>query len=174
VRDNTLLHQTNAAVHLDTVGGATLAADVLNNTMTGPGAAGSSSGVAYFSLGGGTGSALIFGNTISEHRQSGINVNSSPADAGPVTVKANTLFRNGTGIFVNYPATRVENNKVNGNFGNGIEVFTAGHTFLSNNAKSNTGIDCVDHSTGGGTASTGNTWTGNYGLESSPVGICKP
>jgi hypothetical protein len=34
--------------------------------------------------------------------------------------------------------------------------------------------DCLDNSSGSGTANTGNTWTNNYGGESSPAGICTP
>ena len=36
----------------------------------------------------------------------------------------------------------------------------------------NDGTDCVDHSAGGGTAGTANTWAGNVGDESDPDGLC--
>lgn len=176
VRDNALLQQTSVGVWL---GGGSFPepvhADVLNNRITGTGTANSvgvfiESGIVL----GGSSSAVLFGNTISDHPLAGVSAHSSGPDPGSLLIKANTVFRNGEGLEVNYFAARVENNRVNGNSGNGIEVVAQDATFLSNNAKSNGGTDCLDHSSGGGTAGTANTWTGNYGLESSPVGICKP
>jgi parallel beta-helix repeat protein len=168
VRDNTLLAQTLAGVFVQ--GGSNpAAADVLNNTVTG-GTASATFGVIYGASAGAV-SGLAFGNTISKHTFA-IDVTSGPAD---VSLKANTVFQNGGGIFITSTVpVEVENNRVNGNATYGIEVHTGGHTLLSNNARSNGGTDCIDTTSGGGTASTANTWTGNYGLDWNVPGICTP
>lgn len=54
----------------------------------------------------------------------------------------------------------------------GIDVDTGGNTFTSNIAFSNPVLDCLDETTGGGTAGTANTWIGNQGSTSFPAGIC--
>jgi parallel beta-helix repeat protein len=92
---------------------------------------------------------------------------------GTMAIKANTVFQNGSGITTNGVTATVENNKVSGNAGAGIATTTGGSKFTSNNAKSNGGADCSDSSTGSGTAGTANIWTGNYGLDPTPAGICK-
>jgi hypothetical protein len=47
------------------------------------------------------------------------------------------------------------------------------NTYLANKALDNTGIDCVDNTTGGsGTGGTLNTWRGNVGAVASPDAIC--
>jgi hypothetical protein len=170
IRDNLLsgFTGTGLSVESGSLGGVT---NALGNTFTaGPGS--ESRGIAYVSDGGLPLTGTVFGNTVSKAAHGMVVSGNARPD-----IKASTMFRNGSGITLASSGPSggsVENNNVNNNTGDGISTSSTGWRFLSNNAKQNGGIDCKDTSTGSGTASTGNIWTGNYGLESSPVGICKP
>jgi hypothetical protein len=170
-RDNMIRDYTESGVLVASSGTGPSYANLSNNTLIGTP---TSSGIAFNGLSiiiVGTG-GTVFANSISKNGVAGINV----LGAHP-TLKANTVFQNGIGLNIAFagPPGIAENNKLNGNTAEGIRTGTAGWTFTSNNAKSNGGTDCFDNSPGGGgTAGTGNTWTGNYGLESNPGGICKP
>ncbi len=167
IRDNTLLNQTSFGVRVAPAAGQTSSAGVLSNTITGTP---TSEGL-VFSSNGAVLSALAFGNTISKHGVRGIGV--TDVEAG-ITIRANNVFRNGEGLRVaGSPTALIENNKLSENTGAGIITSGSQATFTSNNARGNGGTDCVDTSTGGGTAGTGNTWTGNYGYEATPATICK-
>jgi parallel beta-helix repeat protein len=69
----------------------------------------------------------------------------------------------------------ISHNMFQGNGDKGIWVRTGsgGNTFQNNDARGNTGVDCQDDTTGGGTSATANTWVNNKGNESMPAGICK-
>ncbi len=168
-RDNSFLNQTDAGIYV--VASLGPAGAVLqNNTVTGPGTGtGNTVGIWFQSLGD-TATGTAFGNTVARNAGGGIRI-----DSGPVTLKANTVSLNGTaGIQIDgAPGNQIENNKVGSNTGPGIKVNSGGNTLLSNNAKGNTGTDCLDTTTGTGTGGTDNTWTGNYGLDWNPPGICK-
>jgi parallel beta-helix repeat protein len=171
IRDNTLLGQDQAGVrvinHVLFSEPSGPEVNVLNNTVTGTA---SSSGIVYGGVGGAP-SGMVFGNTISKAGLLGIEM----VGLVDTTVKANIVFQNGGGLLVNaHLPVRIENNRINNNTGNGIEIRRGGSTLLSNNAKSNGGTDCVDTTSGSGTAGTANTWTGNYGLDWNVAGICKP
>ena len=47
-----------------------------------------------------------------------------------------------------------------------------GAQFVDNDFSLNTGLDCEDDTTGGGTAGTANAWTNNLGIDDDPDGIC--
>ena len=67
----------------------------------------------------------------------------------------------------------IERNLVRG-FEHGIVLSSTGATVRGNDFRGNRRWDCVDRSTGDGTAGTGNTWIGNLGHTSQPDGICRP
>jgi subtilisin-like proprotein convertase family protein len=158
VRDNLISGYTADGIGLDDEG---TSIDARNNTLVGgPGTRGISFGPST--------QGLAFGNAVSKNGDVGIYL----AGDGQ-TAKGNTVSQGGLGIWADFGTGRVENNNVSANSGNGIQANAGGYTFLSNNAKGNTGTDCLDLTTGSGTAGTANTWTGNYGLESNPAGICK-
>lgn len=50
---------------------------------------------------------------------------------------------------------------------------SSGNTLTRNRANTNTDFDCLDESTGSGTAGTANTWTNNTGDLASPPDICE-
>ncbi len=100
-----------------------------------------------------SGAPIVEQNTISDTAYTGLSV--SKSDNGG-TVSSNRV-RNASaeGIYIRGTAT-------------GIQV-------TYNRASGNRGVDCRDDTAaGGGTAGTGNTWTGNVGDESSPAGLCTP
>ncbi len=72
----------------------------------------------------------------------------------------------------NVIGNRVTRSRVEGIYihGHGTGIRIADNDFAGNR-----GVDCRgDTAGGGGTAGTGNTWTGNLGDESSPTGFCSP
>ncbi len=158
-RDNHISGFTNSGIELSN---ENTFADLRSNTIIG------GAGTRGIEFGPST-KGLAFGNTVSKNGDAGIYL----AGDGQAA-KANTVSQGGVGIFVDFGAGSVENNKVGSNTQQGLKVTAGGYTFVSNNAKGNGGVDCQDSTGGSGTAGTANTWTGNYGLESSPVGICKP
>jgi hypothetical protein len=170
VRDNSLNGQTQQGIAVIASALGVAKADVLNNTVIGTA---ESSGIYLVAVAGDL-TTTAFGNTVSKNGAYGVYVQGASGGTGTVAVKANSVSAGGAGMTFggSLPAT-VENNNVSANSGGGISANSGGHTFKSNNAKGNGGTDCQDSSTGTGTAGTGNTWTGNYGLESNPVGICK-
>ncbi len=168
IRDNSLFGQTQHGVMAFGTTTPTTG-DIMNNTVIGtPG----SSGIYLFSSGGEV-SGNVFGNKVSKSGQFGLIVVGPSGGPDNITLKANNVFQNGSGIAISGPAVNVENNVATQNTSSGIETASGGSTFLSNNARGNGGADCFDTTTGSGTAGTANTWTGNYGLDPNPAGICK-
>lgn len=108
----------------------------------------------------------IRNNDVSFNGFDGINVGSEPTDplAGTATgnlIQNNTAKLNGrAGIFLEADAT---GNRVIGN-----------RLFNNNTDQLATGADAVDLSHGSGTAGTANTWAGNQGRTSIPVGLLTP
>ena len=94
-----------------------------------------------------------------------------------ITVTGNTTTAGLYGIIVD-DSTKVlvEKNIIGAPGIDGIDAGpdAAGNTFRANKANGaiEPGHDCLDESTGGLTAGTNNTWTGNAGDIQSPVGIC--
>lgn len=164
-RDNTFIGQNTTGIRVAASGGpSTVASATLQaNTITGtPG----SQGIVFEGAAGfGDASGSVFGNTVSKNGSDGIYVGTLVG--GSVNVKANNVIRNGKGITLSSAdGSKVENNKVSENTGTGISVDSNGVVLLSNNARGNGGLDCED-------LGTGNTWTGNYGLDWNVPGICK-
>ncbi len=145
--------------------------------------------------------ATVTGNKVSENKYSGaggeagigITVVFNPTAKDPYgptrsRVKTNTLTNNDYGL-VMFDARNwlIETNRI---FGNGDPNTAAGdggilvfetaepsggsNRFNRNDARSNEGLDCDDQTTGFGTAGTGNTWTGNRGIDDFPGAICAP
>jgi hypothetical protein len=54
----------------------------------------------------------------------------------------------------------------------GITALGDGQTLRDNTLLTSSLIDCIDETTGGGTLGTANTWSGNTGTVSYPIGIC--
>jgi hypothetical protein len=87
------------------------------------------------------------------------------------TISRNLLERNGNdGILIQGPVSDTPFN-----------LFNYGNQLLSNEAKNNQGIDCVDDTNGSllspavaGTLGTANFWFNNIGSSSSPSGLCTP
>jgi parallel beta-helix repeat protein len=81
------------------------------------------------------------------------------------------------GILVLSSGATVGNNTVRNNGHNGIEVGAGGVPAVGNTLKDNTltgnaSFDANDHTSGSGTAGTGNTWYKNHCTTSSPSGLC--
>ena len=89
-----------------------------------------------------------------------------------------------TGISINddHHSVTVRNNIVQGSTrsatapGRGIRLQAGSQgVIVANNAVTGSSdVDCVDESTGTGTAGTADTWTQNAGRTSTPVGLCVP
>jgi hypothetical protein len=73
----------------------------------------------------------------------------------------------------------VTDNDVSGASAYGVEVLTyegampTGGSLSGNTASGSGTDDCYDNTTGAGTAGTGNIWSGNTGITSSPAGLCQ-
>jgi hypothetical protein len=168
VRDNTFIGQRLVGIAL--AGYYAASGDILNNSVEGTT---EGPGISAYTVGGTT-TGTIFGNTVSNAFSAGIDVRSFSGPPGPtMTVTANNVVQSGSGYAFVSSTVTAQNNKGTRNWGPGISVSGGGSSFASNNLRGNGGLDCEDSSIGAGTAGTANTWTGNYGLESSPVGICK-
>jgi parallel beta-helix repeat protein len=105
------------------------------------------------------------------------------------TVGPNRIFDNRVGIWLSGRGTTVADNIVRDNTLAGIllDAFKAQDNQLLRNVARNNGLgappgvppdvvrgDCLDFSTGTGTAATANTWTDNLGGSSFPGGLCRP
>jgi parallel beta-helix repeat protein len=89
----------------------------------------------------------------------------------------NDIHDNAAGLLmVSTHGVTVSNNAVHDNLATGITVDATSslnrflHNVATNNARA-LGLDCLDRSTGSGTA---NTWIGNIGAQSFPPAICLP
>jgi parallel beta-helix repeat protein len=105
----------------------------------------------------------VDGNDVSFNGFDGINVGSESTDALAGTATGN-LIKNNTA-------------KLNGRAGIFLEANATGNRVIGNVLQNNntnqlaTGADAVDLSHGTGTAGTANTWQGNRGATSIPVGL---
>src|SRR5690348_468992 len=100
-----------------------------------------------------------------------------------IVVRANDVTNNGGSGVVLFGANKnlIKSNHVTGNgaalFGSmdgiHLDMNSSNNEVLDNQASNNVNLDCHDQSTGGGTAGTANTWQGDHGGTSVPVGICE-
>lgn len=96
--------------------------------------------------------------------------------SGNVRVEANQVRANDYGIvfFGSESGVIVRANQSQNNTEYGIAVFagSSGNTIEVNQVRGNGTLDCLDQSTGSGTAGTANQWRLNSGGTSSPARIC--
>ncbi len=125
---------------------------------------------------GGAYSQFTLGNT----QVAGVDVNSNSYTSGAqgVTVSDNTVTGLNFGVEVrNSPPTNVAitGNTLMDSVTNGIKIkATGGDTISGNTAESVYGSDdCLDLTSGSGTASTNDTWSNDIGNTSSPAGLCQ-
>jgi nitrous oxidase accessory protein NosD len=191
VTGNTLV-QDDSPTHVGTPGSGnednfialfcTTGATISNNTITTTSAhdADANSGI-Y--LGGGDWTTTILGNTIvgdGATNASGITDSTDfyPASSN-VSINSNTISGYLYGIHVRGTQSlfNVSLNNVTGSLTDGISITgstATGGTLTSNVVGTASSLACADHTTGSGTAGTGNTWTHNVGANSSPSGLCAP
>ena len=149
-------------------------AEISDNIVTG------STGSAFFVGGGNTG-AIISGNTISGGNATGINVVAQFYTGSPNQVSeiaSNTITGRSNGIRIQpnteqTSSTSIADNVVRNSSNNGIWLESGTGIEVSGNLSLDSGsTDCVDASTGSGTAGTANTWTSNIGRTSDPTDLC--
>lgn len=122
----------------------------------------------------------ITANDISRHQYTGPqSVQSSGITlvelSGNVRVEGNRLSNNDRGISLfQVSNATIGMNQAVGHLLWGIGAFTnaADNTLRLNLARDNEAGDCIDHTTGDGTAGTANSWGINVGSTSTPEGIC--
>ena len=163
-------------------------AQVTNNVVTDTTPGDSNADTALYISGGNSG-ARVSNNTLDgggSTDATGISLNSQFYDVLPgyaaTTISENTIdgWNNGIRITggtdgywsnVTIAANHIAESAVDGiTVGQG----NTGNSFLSNNVSSSAATDCVDATTGTGTALTANTWTANVGSTSTPAGLCNP
>jgi parallel beta-helix repeat protein len=85
----------------------------------------------------------------------------------------NVLTNNGIALYLWNRDTNIANNIADRN-GTGAYVAnqTSGLSLHDNDFRGNVDADCMDLSSGSGTAGTANTWTNNLGVTGTPSGIC--
>jgi hypothetical protein len=139
---------------------------------------------AAVAIGPGNDDIEITNNVLSGGDGDGIAFTSAfgPGTSTDITVAYNTVARmDGDGIIVGQgrlTGGSIIGNTSAGHGGDGIHVgegnqnLFIGHNTTSRRGLRNTGTDCVDGSTGSGTAGTANTWFKNHGTSSSPPGLC--
>ena len=76
------------------------------------------------------------------------------------------------GILLDASSLNVADNEVHRFRRGGIRVTAGGNIIRDNDFRNNRDTDCVDTTSGGGTAGTDNLWTDDLGKEDSPNGIC--
>ncbi|NMO92290.1 nitrous oxide reductase family maturation protein NosD [Actinomycetospora sp. TBRC 11914] len=119
-------------------------------------------------------------NILSGDAGTGISANGAfgSAPSTNLLIDSNVVRNRTTGIAVNddHRSVTVRSNVVQGSTGNGIRLAAGsqGVTVTSNAVVGSGGVDCVDESTGSGTAGTADTWTRNAGRTSTPAGLCIP
>ncbi|WP_345637848.1 hypothetical protein [Rugosimonospora acidiphila] len=137
---------------------------IANNTIDGGSASGVNLNNIFYSANPSSG-VRIADNTITR-RLNGVRVAAS-STAGPVatgvTISGNQVRDAGVGDPVSGPAAG----------GNGIWLQGGAQFSVTGNvARGSVSTDCRDETTGGGTAGTANTWTGDIGVTSFPAGLC--
>ncbi len=139
-------------------------ATVTNNVISGPSPSIFSIGIDVFRA-----AARITDNVV-QNTEYGLEF----ADSAPgMVVENNHLTDNYVGLLLDSASARVTHNSVDdGTYG--IKALGYHNLFASNHATGNAEYDCLDFSTGGGTAGTANIWTKDIGDPQSPGGICQP
>jgi parallel beta-helix repeat protein len=138
-------------------------------------------------LAGGDWSTPVDGNTLSGNGASnatGVDINSDSYPPGSgITVQFNDIsgFRYGIDVragslghgYANPSGFTVKQNQVSSSTADGIAVQAgSGGTLKDNAVSGSTTDDCLDATTGSGTAGTADTWTADGGTTSSPAGLC--
>jgi hypothetical protein len=96
-----------------------------------------------------------------------------PVDPVSALIRGNTTSGSYNGVFVDGGDPRViENTNTANRYGIFVRNPTAGAVFTDNSSSGSEQTDCVDQTTGAGTAGTANTWTGNTGATANPGAIC--
>ncbi len=128
---------------------------VTRNILSGDVGTGISANAAYGAV---ASTNLLIESNIIRDRTTGISINN---DHRSVTVRSN-IVQNST--------------RSGANPGRGIRVAAdnKGVIVTSNAVVGSSDVDCVDESSGSGTAGTADTWTRNAGRTSTPVGLCVP
>jgi hypothetical protein len=128
---------------------------VARNILSGDAGTGISANAAY---GAGPSTNLLIDSNVVRDRTTGISINDNHTS---VTVRSNVVQN----------STRSGDNQ-----GRGIRLAAGskGVTVTSNAVAGSSDVDCVDESTGTGTAGTADTWTQNAGRTSTPPGLCIP
>jgi parallel beta-helix repeat protein len=92
-----------------------------------------------------------------------------------VTAEKNEVKNNGTGFELAAAShNRIVKNQVDDNkdLGIFIDPQSTGNLIIDNEARGNDHLQCLDQSSGLGTAGTANIWKHNEGSPSDPIGIC--
>jgi hypothetical protein len=135
-----------------------------NNTIDGGAASGINLNNIFYSASPST-TVRVTGNTITR-RLNGVRVPAGTAGSPPVvgaTISGNRISAAGVGDTVPDPSAG----------GNGIWIQGGSQfTVTGNTTAGSVSTDCRDQTTGGGTAGTANSWTGNTGATSFPTGLC--
>ncbi len=145
-------------------------------------------------LGGANDSATVSGNhvsaatdggaynqfTLGNTQVAGVDVNSNSYTSGAqgVTVSDNVVSGLNFGVEVrNSPPTNVQitGNTISDSVTNGIKIKATGGDTISGNTVSATygADDCLDLTSGSGTAGTNDAWSNDTGVTSSPAGLCQ-
>lgn len=96
-------------------------------------------------------------------------------ERGTGVVERNALADGWTGIRVRDAAYKISANSATDFRRHGIKILgVGGNAIYQNDFRGNGSVDCVDRTTGEGTAGTANIWRRNLGDESTPNGICWP
>jgi nitrous oxidase accessory protein NosD len=128
-----------------------------------------------------TDGARIEGNTITGGAGTGINVTAQFGSLIPsarLTVTTNRITSRTNGLSVSaLDSGTFSGNVIQSSSNNGIQVNasvtpTTPLRFIGNVSTGNSVWDATDDTTGGGTAGTANTWTGNVCPKDDPNGIC--
>lgn len=118
-------------------------------------------------------------NILSGDTGTGISANATFGSAASTNllIDSNIVRNRTTGIAINddHRGATVRSNVVQGS-GRGIRLAAGSRdvTVANNAVVGSSVVDCVDESTGSGTAGTADTWTRNAGRTSTPAGLCVP
>jgi hypothetical protein len=146
---------TNAGSTIGIFGG-NIGTTISDNAISG----GAASGIQVEQLVYGVNSAITISTNAIRNRLNGIQLNGLNDSAS--LVSNNAITNSGVGDTI-----------IPGAGGNGLWVGSGSQIQVTENAIEKSVIfDCLDQTTGSGTAGTANTWTSNIGTTSSPPGLC--
>lgn len=129
-------------------------------------------------LAGGDWATELLSNTLSGSgalNASGVDVNSGTYPSGTGTSLVDNIVSGyGKGILIQGGSSfSVSKNVVDSSSVDGIDIETgSGGTLLDNAVSGSGSYDCIDSTSGTGSDSTADVWTGNGGVTSSPTGLC--